>query len=114
LYLQSAVGKVLQFGPQVVDALLFLLDAWSFAVATCAECVRSLVDVLDVFLVRRQLAEELVKLLLQNLSEKQNNQTKIKIKSNQNPNQNNDDVASKSMKVKDRGGQQYANSRPSD
>jgi len=66
-HLQSAVSEVLQFRPQVVDVLLFLLDLRTLTVAACRQGVRCLVYMFNVFLVRGDLAQKLIELLLQNL-----------------------------------------------
>jgi len=69
LYLESGVGKILQFHPQVVDTLLFLLYSRTFTVATRRQSIRCLVDVFYVLFIRSDLAHEFVKLLLQQLSQ---------------------------------------------
>ena len=67
-HFQPSIGQVLQFRPRVVDVLLFLAYRGTLTVSTCSQRIGCLVDVVNVLLVGSDLAQELLELLLQNLS----------------------------------------------
>jgi len=78
--LEPATGKFLQFGPHVVEMLLFALYLCNVAVAAGCQSVRCLVDVVNALLVRSHLSQKLIKFLLQDLSPRTTQTTKASAK----------------------------------